>query len=1077
MPTLQDKDQDRFNLAQDDVDRRFEDIASNPDNADLAAMDGDDQEPDMESGEQTAARRSGQDYDPDDGSERSGIKSAAATRKRSSRAPAAAGTGGEAAANGKGKGRFARLKSLGHKRPFQIGVGVIGATGGIMTLYLFFAQAFGPLMFWNGIDIDIEIGERSRIRRTVRLMRDLRKYKIDEVRGRKAAGEYRGGRVRKRFDKMLLDYDKFIVKAESAGFKVHHDPITLESGHKLNVNGARQVATAIEYPDGRVVPLNALEGNADDVVVFKAVNDMFKKTHSNRVSAWIHRAFGRKIVLEHTGFQWHRFHGQRIRQAFADVRTRFFRFQTRTTGDPNISVDSRRATEGLDQADDETARRIGQGADELDDAAREIEDALKKGSSLDGAINRIGMARFSGAIKKGSVIFMLATVGCLAKSVYDGDVQAKFERFASTIALASTFAEIAHELATGGSIPLDEIGDDMHDLQQEVMYVDEGGNTQTKVASFADTEAWQRAEGAKVITGEPMTPTLRVNGGDHNNLVHRFFSGLGNVISGIPDLVCRAVGGIWGQLFDAVSTVFECVGTLLIGCAAKTAGGYIAGEKLGALLATSLQGQIGAIATNVADRVGQVAQGVSAMNSMVTQSGTPISASAFNAERTAFLQQERLDNQQRPLLERYFAVDVKGSLGRHMAISAGKFSVMSTASKLGYIAKLPMSGFGSLLGTTGQAWAHPGCDNDEMLVVDTCEPFDNYGFQKYTYDTDLLDTDFVEHEQFAMKLLNAEPSAVATYKGMQLAVHAPSVDPPPGSHTVFAQGPSTPLDRDDLQASTVKAKDIADKAKEFAAKCMGMRYVPDPEDPVIELDPSLMLAMRHDPKIYGSRTDDLDAEYKRLCIDEANANKHLYSIVGRWVDDVQQTEALVSMMSEPVAQQSVGDGTGGAAPLNLPNGNGKELAQKVLDDQKITYDSARVREAFVQTSQSGTAGLCENTGTRVPVNDKLLAVILQIRVQFPNTPLRISSLTTGEHGKGCGTSSHHYEGRAVDIGNDEIAPTIIPWMYANKDVLGLDELFIRPMPAPAKPLKGGIDCACSNAQSSHGDHIHFSVKP
>lgn len=109
--------------------------------------------------------------------------------------------------------------------------------------------------------------------------------------------------------------------------------------------------------------------------------------------------------------------------------------------------------------------------------------------------------------------------------------------------------------------------------------------------------------------------------------------------------------------------------------------------------------------------------------------------------------------------------------------------------------------------------------------------------------------------------------------------------------------------------------------------------------------------------------------------------------------------------------------------------------------------------------------------------DDLMRLILAI-VEKANVVIKPSVIKTGHKDcSGPGRTSNHYSGNAIDIGNEDIAPQLVPWLYANREALGINELIISPVPADAKTLSGGNPFTFdTTTMNDHKNHIHVSVK-
>jgi hypothetical protein len=114
-----------------------------------------------------------------------------------------------------------------------------------------------------------------------------------------------------------------------------------------------------------------------------------------------------------------------------------------------------------------------------------------------------------------------------------------------------------------------------------------------------------------------------------------------------------------------------------------------------------------------------------------------------------------------------------------------------------------------------------------------------------------------------------------------------------------------------------------------------------------------------------------------------------------------------------------------------------------------------------------------NTGTRV--TGKLQSLVLELSRLAPRR-IRISSLVR--------SSGHHGSGRAVDIGNEEIAGALLPQVATDAKVaaLGIDELiFDATVAGELSRNKWNYDRGVKHNYNAatlddHRDHIHFAVK-
>lgn len=134
--------------------------------------------------------------------------------------------------------------------------------------------------------------------------------------------------------------------------------------------------------------------------------------------------------------------------------------------------------------------------------------------------------------------------------------------------------------------------------------------------------------------------------------------------------------------------------------------------------------------------------------------------------------------------------------------------------------------------------------------------------------------------------------------------------------------------------------------------------------------------------------------------------------------------------------------------------------EKHIQNGKIKFDSASLEAEL----------LGKNQGQKV--SETLQKLVLHL-ADTVSTHVRISSLLRG--------SGHHGAGRAVDIGNEEIAAEILPEIVALVGALSIDELIFDASVAGKsdrnewnydKGKKHNYDTATLD---KHSDHIHFAV--
>ena len=127
---------------------------------------------------------------------------------------------------------------------------------------------------------------------------------------------------------------------------------------------------------------------------------------------------------------------------------------------------------------------------------------------------------------------------------------------------------------------------------------------------------------------------------------------------------------------------------------------------------------------------------------------------------------------------------------------------------------------------------------------------------------------------------------------------------------------------------------------------------------------------------------------------------------------------------------------------------------------KITFDREDLRQQLLGRSN----------GTKVTA--RLQRLVLELARVVP-TSIRISSLIR--------SAGHHGSGRAVDVGNEEVAPSLLPLAIPNIAAWNIDEIIFdgrggslaeRNRWNHDRGVRHDYDAA---TLSQHRDHIHFAV--
>lgn len=197
---------------------------------------------------------------------------------------------------------------------------------------------------------------------------------------------------------------------------------------------------------------------------------------------------------------------------------------------------------------------------------------------------------------------------------------------------------------------------------------------------------------------------------------------------------------------------------------------------------------------------------------------------------------------------------------------------------------------------------------------------------------------------------------------------------------------------------------------------------------------------------------------------EFTANQAKYSMAG---DGIHMTPAgykaksdfLISALGPPPTNSS-----GGASTFNY--GEYAAMSREQLIQR--LYASPNFKPQNGNPKKDIDSGIASTD---------LIRLMLAI-VEKANIIIRPSVIKTGHNDctNGGGTSNH-FSGNAVDIGNEEVAPQLVPWLTTNSAALGINELIINPVPAGGSTLSQGKPHTYNTAtMNDHKDHIHVSVK-
>lgn len=181
--------------------------------------------------------------------------------------------------------------------------------------------------------------------------------------------------------------------------------------------------------------------------------------------------------------------------------------------------------------------------------------------------------------------------------------------------------------------------------------------------------------------------------------------------------------------------------------------------------------------------------------------------------------------------------------------------------------------------------------------------------------------------------------------------------------------------------------------------------------------------------------------------DEYGSGAHIfYDVTAHYNDNTDETKTinknqLINCDSpRPRAHNNDGgSGNGGGSGGGSGNNQGttRQLAQRILHHPNIIFsDGAIVPMRAVANGRPAPVNGDNAPNTQTSVNPNLLRFILALADAVP-VQVRISSFTNGTHER---PTSAHYTGEAIDIGNEEDAGAMRPWIRAHRAEYGINSV-------------------------------------
>ncbi len=265
--------------------------------------------------------------------------------------------------------------------------------------------------------------------------------------------------------------------------------------------------------------------------------------------------------------------------------------------------------------------------------------------------------------------------------------------------------------------------------------------------------------------------------------------------------------------------------------------------------------------------------------------------------------------------------------------------------------------------------------------------------------------------------------------------------------------------------------------EEYGMKCFGVAITADDSGVHIETKDKgglkdVYKALKDDDCDASKNTEDRFNHYRMYVADAVAAiTMACNEADDKNPDDSVGTAACKELGVGPESTGGVGstggddsqdDGGGGAA--SLPSGERKELVDKLFASKNWDPQSANPTNDV----KNGIA------------SDDLVRLLVAV-VEQADVKIRPSVIKSGHSDCSAGGStSNHYSGLAIDLGNAGVAVgdmnKLYKWLYNNRAELKIDELIFNPVPSGTSTLDGGKAFAFdSGTMDGHKDHIHVSV--
>ncbi|HSI20190.1 MAG TPA: hypothetical protein VLA04_00565, partial [Verrucomicrobiae bacterium] len=151
------------------------------------------------------------------------------------------------------------------------------------------------------------------------------------------------------------------------------------------------------------------------------------------------------------------------------------------------------------------------------------------------------------------------------------------------------------------------------------------------------------------------------------------------------------------------------------------------------------------------------------------------------------------------------------------------------------------------------------------------------------------------------------------------------------------------------------------------------------------------------------------------------------------------------------------------------DGSNDSSCAELGNHSRVRYDNPGRDKGYL------LAGKGQNrTGGTSPINPHMCQLLVEYLNDSDNRSVvvKVSSITSGNHSP----TSRHYSGNSIDIGNEDIAPSLMQWILANQAELKKKSLMPQQVIGPQKDSQWAVDGGKGRPGfyvAEHNNHVHI----